>query len=135
VGELVNIATEGTPQGPPVTMDSMEEDNQNEEEVVTTPTIEPMEEVLGELGREVGAKPQEPVSTSGLNIEDPFQFSFFIFIPRGARRTHSLRCTEEDLSIPPILSQRPPPRGVDDTQIDTLVGEYLTRAPPVTVSV
>jgi hypothetical protein len=54
---LVDIATKGTPQGPPVTMESMEEDNQNEEEVVTTPTIEPMEEVLGELGREVGAEP------------------------------------------------------------------------------
>jgi hypothetical protein len=104
VGELVDIATEGTPQGPPATMESMEEDNPNEEEVVTTPTIEPMEEeergqeglgareamepmeeVLGELGHEVGADPQEPASTSGPNIEDPCQFSFFSFIPRGAR--------------------------------------------------
>jgi hypothetical protein len=37
--ELVDIVTEGTPQEPPVTMESMEEDNQNEEEIVTTPTI------------------------------------------------------------------------------------------------
>ena len=85
VGELVDIATEGTPQGPPVTMELMEEDNQNEEEVVTTPTIEPMEEVLGELGCEVGTEPQEPTSTSGPDMEDPCQFSFSSFIPRGAR--------------------------------------------------
>ena len=57
MGELVNIATEGTPQGPLVTMESMEEDNQKEEEVVTTPTIELMKEVLGELEHEVGAEP------------------------------------------------------------------------------
>jgi hypothetical protein len=89
-GELVNVATEGTPQGPPITMESMEEDNQNEEEVVTTLTIEPMEEVLGELGHKVGAEPQESTSTLEPNIEDPCQFSFFSFIPRGARRIRSL---------------------------------------------
>jgi hypothetical protein len=87
-GELVDIATEGTPQESPVTMELMEEDNPNEEEFVTTPTIEamePMEEVLGEIGHEVGANPQEPALTSGPNIEYPYQFSFFSFIPRGAR--------------------------------------------------
>jgi hypothetical protein len=82
---LVDIAIEDTPQGHPVTMESMEEDKQNEEDVMTTPTIEPMEEVLGELGREVGTEPQESTSTSRPNIEDPFQFSFFSFIPKGAR--------------------------------------------------
>jgi hypothetical protein len=66
-------------------MESMEEDNQNEEEVMTTPTIEPIEEVLGELGHEVGAEPQEPTSTLKPNIEYPYQFSFFSFIPKGAR--------------------------------------------------
>jgi hypothetical protein len=74
------------------------------------------------------------VSTSVLNIEDPFQFSFFSFIPRGARKTHSLRCTEEDLAIPPTLSQKPQLCGVDDTQIGTLAGENLARAPLVMMS-
>jgi hypothetical protein len=123
--------TEGNPQEPPVTMESMEEDNQNEEEVVTTSTIKPMVEVLGELGCEVSAEPQEPTSTLGPNIEYPYQFSFFSLIPRGARRTCSLRHTEEDLTIPPILSQKPQLCGVDDTQIDKLVGEHLARTPPV----
>jgi hypothetical protein len=38
-------------------MELMKEDNQNEEVVVTTPTIELMEEVLAELGHEVGSEP------------------------------------------------------------------------------
>jgi len=108
VEEAVNMVTEGTPQGSPATMELMEEDNQIEEEAMTTPNIEPteveekgqegprageamgpVEEALGELGREVGANPQEPMSTSELNIEDSFQFSFFSSIPRGARVTRS----------------------------------------------
>jgi hypothetical protein len=52
-------------------MELMEEDNQNEEEVVTTLTIEPMEEVMGELRHEVGVEPQEPASTLEPNIEYP----------------------------------------------------------------
>lgn len=44
MGKLVDIATEGTAQGSPVTMELMEEDNLIGEEVVTTPTREPMEE-------------------------------------------------------------------------------------------
>jgi hypothetical protein len=71
-GGLVDIATEITPREPPVTMEFMEEDNQNEEVVMTTPTIELMEEVLAELGHEVGVEPQEPTSTSGPDIEDPY---------------------------------------------------------------
>jgi hypothetical protein len=70
----------------------------------------------------------------GLDIEDPCQFSFFSFIPRGPRRTRSLQRTEEDLAIPPILSQKPQPCEVDDTQIDTLAGEHLARAPSIVVS-
>jgi hypothetical protein len=66
-----------------------------------------MEEVLGELGHEVGVEPQELVSALGPNIEDPCQLSFFSFIPRGARQTRFLWHTEEDLTIPPILSQKP----------------------------
>ena len=69
---MIDISIEGTPQEPPVTMESMEEDNQNEEEVVTTLTIEPMEEVMGEVRHEVGIEPQEPSSTSEPNIEDPY---------------------------------------------------------------
>jgi hypothetical protein len=48
----------------------------------------------------------------------------------------SLRHTEEDIAIPPILSQKPQLCGVDSTQpIDTLAGKHLARAPSVTVSV
>lgn len=43
VGELVNIATEGTPQGSPATTEPMEEDNPIQEEVMTTLIIESME--------------------------------------------------------------------------------------------
>jgi len=87
--QLVDIATEGTPQGPPTTMEPMEEGNLNEEEVVTIPTIEameeeeqgeewprvgeamgPVEEALGELECEVGTDPQELALTSRPNIED-----------------------------------------------------------------
>jgi hypothetical protein len=101
---------------------------------VTTLTIELMEEVLGELEHEVGTEPQEPVSTPGPDIEYPCQFSFLSFIPRGSRGTRSLRRIEEDLAIPPILSQKPQLCGVDDTQTDTLAGEHLAGAPPVTMS-
>ena len=68
-------------------MELMEEGNPFEEEVVTTPTRETAEEMMGELRCEADAAPQEPASTSGLNAEDLFQFP--IFIPRGARVTHS----------------------------------------------
>jgi len=43
VGELVDIATEGTPQGPLTTMEPMEESNLNEEDIMTILTIEHME--------------------------------------------------------------------------------------------
>ena len=98
--ETVDMVTESTPQGSPATLDLMEEENTIEEEVVTTLTIKPMEEreqiqegpkveetrgpveeAVGELGCEVDTDPQELASTSGLTVEDSFQFSFFI--PQG----------------------------------------------------
>lgn len=78
-GESVDIATEATPQGSPV-------------------AIEPTEETPGELRCEVDAAPQELVSTLELNVEDLFQFP--IFLPKGARVTHSpQQREEEDFSI------------------------------------
>lgn len=41
---MVDIVAEGTPQELPTIVEPMEEDSSNKEEVVTTLTIEPMED-------------------------------------------------------------------------------------------
>lgn len=123
MGELVDIAAEGNPQGPPAIMELMEEDKSKEEELMTTPTIVPMgedelgqekleagrtmefiEEVLGKLGHEASTAPQESSSTLGPNTKETCHFSFFSLIPKGSRVCHSPRRIEEDIIVHPALN-------------------------------
>lgn len=79
MGEVVDMVTEGTPQGSPTTMEMMEDKNPIEGEFMATPTMEleeeegkrqegprveeivgPVEEATRELGHEVDTELQEP---------------------------------------------------------------------------